>query len=89
MDRQSLALLIPILALGIGLAATILGGMTKLAKVRAQERRAVDGGDVETRLEALEDEVSRLRHELTEAHERLDFAERVLARPPAERDAAR
>lgn len=87
MDRQSLALLIPILALGIGLAATILNGMVRLAKARSQH--AGEGGAEEARLNALEDEVSRLRHELTEAHERLDFAERVLARPPAERDPAR
>ena len=33
-------------------------------------------------LEALEGEVSKLREELSEVQERLDFAERVLAKPP-------
>jgi hypothetical protein len=34
------------------------------------------------RLEALEGEMSNLRQELSEAQERLDFAERVLAQRP-------
>jgi hypothetical protein len=36
-------------------------------------------------LEALEAEVSQLRRELSETQERLDFVERVLARPEARR----
>ncbi|HYT05803.1 MAG TPA: hypothetical protein VEM13_13085 [Gemmatimonadales bacterium] len=36
-------------------------------------------------LEALEAEVSRLRQEVSEMHERLDFAERVLAQGPEAR----
>jgi len=35
-----------------------------------------------SRLEALEADVNKLRHELSEAQERLDFAERLLARGP-------
>lgn len=41
--------------------------------------------DGETRLEALSDEVSTLRRELNETQERLDFAERMMARPDARR----
>ena len=37
------------------------------------------GSEVEARLEALEGEWSKLRQELNEAQERLDFAERLLA----------
>jgi hypothetical protein len=37
------------------------------------------GGELEARLEALEFEVGGLRQELSEAQERLDFAERLLA----------
>lgn len=37
------------------------------------------GSEVEARLEALEGEWSKLRQELNETHERLDFAERLLA----------
>ena len=55
-----------VLALGFGLWAQRL-------------RRAPGGSDVEARLEALEAEVSRQRRELTDAQERLDFAERLLA----------
>lgn len=36
----------------------------------------------ETRLEALSDEVNSLRRELSEAQERIDFAERLLAQRP-------
>ena len=42
-------------------------------------RPGPDGGTVPDRLGELEAEMSRLRQELGEAHERLDFAERVLA----------
>ena len=40
---------------------------------------------LEARLEALEGDVSMLRQELSEAQERLDFAERVLAQAPEAR----
>lgn len=43
-------------------------------------RRQPGGDDLTARLEALELEMSDLRRELAEAQERLDFAERVLAR---------
>jgi hypothetical protein len=42
-------------------------------------RRAPGGADREERLEMLEDDMSEMRRELTEAQERLDFAERLLA----------
>ena len=37
------------------------------------------GGDAQERLELLDDEVTELRRELSEAQERLDFTERMLA----------
>jgi len=45
------------------------------------------GGEIQfqARLEALEAEVSRLRLELSETQERLDFAERLLAQRPEAR----
>jgi hypothetical protein len=56
---------------------------------RLRQRRGVGGSEVEARLqsleadmarlESLEADVSKLRQELGEAHERLDFAERMLA----------
>ena len=42
-------------------------------------RRAPGGADREERLEMLEDDMGEVRRELTEAQERLDFAERLLA----------
>ena len=57
------------LALGFGLWAQRL-------------RRGPVASELPARLEALEVEVSNVRRELTEAQERLDFAERVLAQGP-------
>lgn len=48
-------------------------------------QRNPDPGDFEARLEALETDVDRLRLELNETQERLDFAERVLAKLPETR----
>ena len=42
-------------------------------------RRAPGGANRDERIELLEDDVSEMRRELTEAQERLDFAERLLA----------
>ena len=41
--------------------------------------RSSGGGELQADMEALEGEVDNLRRELAEAHERLDFAERVLS----------
>lgn len=57
------------LALGFGLWAQ-------------QLRRGPVASDLPARLETLEVEVSNVRRELSEAQERLDFAERVLAQGP-------
>ena len=43
------------------------------------KRTPVDAGDVEARLEELEFELSKIRQELGETQERLDFTERLLA----------
>ena len=52
----------------------------------AQRLRPGPGGsELPDRLEALEGEVSKLRQELSDAQERLDFAERLLARGPEAR----
>lgn len=79
MDRQSLALLIPIIALSIPVVAIIINGLVKVAKYRAMEGGAEGGGELRGRLDALEQEVDIMRHELSETQERLDFAERMLS----------
>jgi hypothetical protein len=78
MSPEFLAPLIPITAI-VGWVAV------KIAKINAQSRAAGTDPDTAGRLQALEQDVGTLRQELIEAHERLDFAERVLAQQPPDR----
>ena len=66
------------------IAAIGTSGAVKIAKVIAQSGVARDP-DTAARLQALEQEVSALRQEMVEEHERLEFAERVLAQGPETR----
>ena len=54
-------------------------------RLRQSQPPALTGDDTQIRLDALEGEVSILRGELSEAQERIDFAERLLAQEPAPR----
>ena len=79
MDKQALAVLIPVLAVFfVGLVA-----ISRTAIGKALARRI--GGEVESRpafaadLDDLRAEVSALRGELLETQERLDFTERMIA----------
>jgi len=82
MDRQSLALLIPILALAIPVLAIAFNGWQKVMQLKLKEvearNRPPAGGDAE--LQALREEVDLLRQEVGELQERADFTERLLAR---------
>lgn len=84
MDRHSLVLLIPIMALSIPVLGLVFAGFQRYAKLRLEETRlrleGLGGGSREE-LEALRGDMDDLRRELSEVHERLDFAERLLARP--------
>jgi hypothetical protein len=75
------ALLIPIMALGIPIAAIVLHGVEKVWKLRLEEAR-VRAGTLDTGASAevalLRGEVTELRQELQDVQERLDFAERAL-----------
>jgi hypothetical protein len=84
MDRHTLVLFIPILALSIPVVAIVISGMVKIARLRAQSQVALPP-EIEQRMGALEDDVNTLRHELAETQERLDFTERLLARNSEER----
>jgi hypothetical protein len=77
MDRHALAVLIPVITLFF--TGLIAFSFTRLGKAVA--RRLEGGVDNETaiRLASLEAEQDRLHRELGEAHERLEFAERVIA----------
>ncbi len=83
MDRQTLALLVPIMALAIPVAAIIMRGLTRSAQLRLEELRIRQGGALDGQAGAaiaeLQAEVEALRGELGELHERLDFTERLLA----------
>ncbi|HET7024561.1 MAG TPA: hypothetical protein VFI39_05095 [Gemmatimonadales bacterium] len=74
MDKGTLALLIPILAISIPLAAVIIRGYHTTIRLRIEELKA-RGGSGEGDAEAIE----QLRQEVAEIQERLDFTERLLA----------
>jgi hypothetical protein len=78
MDRQTLAVLIPVITMFF--TGLIAFSFTRLGKAVA--KRIEGGVDTETaeRLARLEAEQDRLTRELADAHDRLDFAERVIAR---------
>jgi len=79
MDKQALAMLIPIIALSIPVVAIVMTNLVKMTRLKAEAQRGL-GPDAESRLLALEDEIHGLRQELTETQERLDFAERLLVK---------
>jgi ABC-type phosphate transport system auxiliary subunit len=83
MDSHSLALLIPIMALSIPVMAIVFGGLRKTAQLRLEETRLkLQGrGSSQDDMDALRAEVDDVRRELSEVQERLDFDERLLARP--------
>ena len=82
MDKQIIALLIPIVALSIPLAGVIFYGLLKVARLRLEEARVhagvLDKGS-EAEIAILRDEVGEVRRELGEVQERLDFTERLLS----------
>jgi hypothetical protein len=72
MDKGALALLIPVLALAIGFVAIL-----KMPRKAFGHR---SDPQLEDRVDALEQELGTIRQQLIETQERLDFAERLLAR---------
>jgi hypothetical protein len=80
MDRHALALFIPILALAIPVAAIVMGGLTKMWRLRVEEARLQLGGEGSGEVQRLRTELDEVHRELSELHERVDFAERLLAR---------
>jgi len=81
MDRGMLALLIPIAAMAIPIAAIVMHGLQSVWRLRVEEARARAQAATSAgseRIEALEGEVAQMRQELGEVQERLDFTERAL-----------
>ena len=71
MDPAFLGPLVPI-------AAIIAFAAVKIAKLKTAAPTSLPA-DVSARLEALEQRVDGMQQELSETHERLDFAERLLS----------
>lgn len=66
--------------------ATIHAALAVAFGVWAQRlRQGTGGSEIQAGLEQIEIEMSELRQELGEAQERLDFAERLLAQEPIQR----
>ena len=86
MDPRVLAVLIPIVAIGGFFAWMIALAVSKayMEKLRLQSR-----GDAGAGLEELRAALEQVRHEVAELSERVDFTERLLAKPgdPVRRDA--
>jgi hypothetical protein len=75
MGPESLVLLIPI-------SAIVMVGLVKIARLWSPGVRSQSGPVVqrlEARMEQMEQELAALQQDLSETHERLDFAERLLA----------
>jgi hypothetical protein len=84
MDKQVIALFIPIIALSIPVVAMVMGGFARYSKTRLEEARLrASGSGDPAMLDAMRSEMDDMRRELSEVQERLDFAERLLARPEA------
>jgi hypothetical protein len=75
MDPGVIALMIPIVAI-VCFSMVVL----RIYSIRVAARRGSIGGDTLERLDAMEQELATVRQELAEAHERLDFTERLLAK---------
>lgn len=80
MNFSELGVLIPILALSIPVLAIFFNGLQKTMRLRIEEVQARAAATSPRDLQALIDDVDRLRQELAEVHERLDFTERMLTR---------
>ena len=77
MTTAQLVMLIPVIALATGFVAVL-----RMPK-RAFGHRA--DPELETRVDELEQALDTIRQQLIETQERLDFAERLLARPEGAR----
>lgn len=80
MDRHVLALFIPIVALAIPVVAIVMNGLQKLWRLRVEEARLRLEGEGSANVQQLRTELDAVQRELSELHERVDFAERLLAR---------
>ncbi len=91
MNKQILALLIPIIALTIPVVAILSSHAFRMARLRLEHERLrlqVGGPDSAEEVQSLRNDVETMRAELTELQERVDFTERLLASPKAKEPGA-
>jgi len=74
------AVFIPILIFLIPVLAVTFNGLAKLARAKAEQQGALGGNALE-RIAELERAMQHVQQQLSETQERLDFAERMLAKP--------
>ena len=81
MPPDQLALLIPIGGIAIVVVSIIMGDLKKIARMRVEEAQLrSQGGANSDEVQALRSELESVQRELSELNERVDFAERLLAR---------
>jgi DNA-binding protein YbaB len=83
MDKQVVALLIPIAALAIPVVAIIMNGLQKVWRLRVEDARLRSGGGETVgaeELQALRGQMELMQRQLSELNERVDFTERLLTR---------
>jgi hypothetical protein len=78
MDRHALAVLIPVVS--VFFTGLIVFSFTRLGRAVAKRIEGGSEGELADRLARLEIEQDRLMRDLADAHERLDYAERIIAR---------
>jgi hypothetical protein len=78
-DKQAIAVMIPIVALLIPISAIVGSIMLKIQKAKLEEARLRSGDPgVLAEVDELRNELHQVRGELAEVQERLDFTERLL-----------
>jgi hypothetical protein len=77
---MSNAQLILILVFAIPICGIIFSSLEKIARYKARAAGGADTSELSARVQALESEMDGVRQQLAETQDRLDFAERLLAR---------
>ena len=70
------------IAVSIPIVAVVCMTAVRIAKMFAPQGRPGVPPDLVLKVESMEEELATLRQELAETQERLDFTERMLAKPP-------
>ena len=72
--------LVLILVFAVPICGIIFSSLEKIARYKAKAAGGPETSGLSVRMQALESEMDGMRQQLAETQERLDFAERLLAR---------